>query len=344
MADARPLTESDINMHAAHNSARRSILVPLVMVATGLFASNAMSQTFPVKPVRSVAPYSPGSGPDSVMRILGERLTRSWGQQLVVDNKPGGSGFIAIGEAKRAAPDGYTVLQVDNTHMALQPHLFKQLPYNPVKDFEPVAPLYFTNFFIVVAANSPWNSVGDLIKAAKAAPEQITYGSWGMGSVAHVGAAMLEAETDTRMMHVPFKEMGQVYSSVATGDIKWAFGTAATAGPMYQAKKVKFLALAAPKRLPGFADVPTVSEAGGPANFEVQAWVGLFAPVGTPKAAIDKINADVSKILETGEVRDRLATYGFVPYIGAPGVLTKAIERDSRKFGDVVKRAKISLD
>jgi tripartite-type tricarboxylate transporter receptor subunit TctC len=331
-------------MQASNKRPLRSILIVSAILATSLVASNTMAQSYPAKPVRSVAPYSPGSGPDSVMRILGEKLSRAWGQQLVIDNKPGGSGFIAIGDAKRAAPDGYTVLQVDNTHMALQPHLFKQLPYDPAKDFEPVAPLYFTNFFIVVAANSPWKDAGDLVKAAKAAPNEITYGSWGIGSVAHVGAAMLEAATDSRMMHVPFKEMGQVYSSVASGDIKWAFGTAATAGPMYQARKVKFLALAAPKRLPGFADVPTVGEAGGPANFEVQAWVGLFAPAGTPKATIDKINADVSKVLEAADVRERLATFGFVPYIGAPSELTKAIERDSRKFGEVVKRAKISLD
>jgi tripartite-type tricarboxylate transporter receptor subunit TctC len=314
------------------------------VASASLLASNVMAQAFPAKPVRSVAPYSPGSGPDSVMRILGEKLSKQWGQQLVIDNKPGGSGFIAIGDAKRAAADGYTVLQVDNTHMALQPHLFKSLPYDPVKDFEPVAPLYFTNFFIVVAADSPWKDVADLIKAAKAAPNDITYGSWGIGSVAHVGAATLEAATDSRMVHVPFKEMGQVYSSVASGDIKWAFGTAATAGPMYQAKKVKFLALAAPKRLPGYPNVPTVSEAGGPANFEVQAWVGLFAPAGTPKPTIDKINADVTKVLEAADVRERMATFGFLPYVGAPSELTKAIERDSRKFGEIVKRAKISLD
>jgi tripartite-type tricarboxylate transporter receptor subunit TctC len=331
-------------MQATHQPPLRAILLAGAVLATSLVTSNVMAQAFPAKPVRSVAPYSPGSGPDSVMRILGDKLSRAWGQQLVIDNKPGASGFLAIGDAKRAAPDGYTVLQVDNTHMALQPHVFKKLPYDPVKDFEPVAPLYFTNFFIVVAADSPWKDVGDLVKAAKAAPGDITYGSWGIGSVAHVGAAMLEAATDSRMLHVPFKEMGQVYTSVASGDIKWAFGTAATAGPMYQAKRVKFLALAAPKRLPGYADVPTVGEAGGPANFEVQAWVGLFAPVGTPKAAIQKMNADVSKVLEAPDVRDRLATFGFVPYIGAPSELTKAIERDSRKFGEIVKRAKISLD
>lgn len=325
-------------------SIARALAFGALVLASAAHLPTAMAQTYPAKPVRSVAPYSPGSGPDAVMRILSERLSRNWGQQLVIDNKPGANGFIAIGDAKRAAPDGYTVLQVDNTHMALAPHLFKQLPYDPVKDFEPVAPVYFTNFFVVVAANSPWKDVGDLIKAAKAAPGDITYGSWGIGSVAHVGASMFEAATDTKMTHVPFKDMGNVYTSVATGDIKWAFGTAATAGPMFQAKKVKFLALAAPKRLAGYTDVPTVGEAGGPAGFEVKTWVGLFAPTGTPKAAIDKINADIGKVLVTADVKERLATFGFEPYIGPPSELIKAMERDSRMFGDVVKRAKISLD
>jgi tripartite-type tricarboxylate transporter receptor subunit TctC len=327
----------------SRSTARALAFGALVFVAAAHLPS-AVAQTYPAKPVRSVAPYSPGSGPDAVMRILSDKLSRSWGQQLVIDNKPGANGFIAIGDAKRAAPDGYTLLQVDNTHMALQPHVFKKLPYDPVKDFEPVAPVYFTNFFVVVAADSPWNTVGDLIKAAKAAPGDITYGSWGIGSVAHVGATMLEAATDTKMMHVPFKDMGSVYTSVATGDIKWAFGTAATAGPMYQAKKVKFIAFAAPKRLAGYTDVPTVSEAGGPAGFEVRTWVGLFAPTGTPKATIDKINADVGKVLATADVKERLATFGFEPYIGPPSELTKAMERDSRMFSEVVKRAKISLD
>jgi tripartite-type tricarboxylate transporter receptor subunit TctC len=149
----------------SRSTARALALGALFFMAAAHLPS-AVAQTYPAKPVRSVAPYSPGSGPDAVMRILSEKLSRSWGQQLVIDNKPGANGFIAISDAKRAAPDGYTVLQVDNTHMALQPHVFKKLPYDPVKDFEPVAPVYFTNFFVVVAADSPWNNVGDLIKAA----------------------------------------------------------------------------------------------------------------------------------------------------------------------------------
>jgi tripartite-type tricarboxylate transporter receptor subunit TctC len=140
------------------------------LAATALLAVcvlPAAAQTFPVKPVRAILPYSAGSGPDSVMRSVGEKLSRDWGQQLVVDNKPGANGWLAIGETKRAPADGYTLMTVDSTHMTLQQHLYKQLPFDPSRDFEPVAPLYRTNFFIVVGTNAPWKSVTELLAAAK---------------------------------------------------------------------------------------------------------------------------------------------------------------------------------
>lgn len=321
----------------------RALLTSAVL-ATAVLADAATAQQYPAKPVKVIAPYSTGSGPDSVMRLIGDKLSRAWGQQFLVENRPGANGFIAIEAAKRSAPDGYTLLSVDNTHMSLQPHLFKQLPYDPVKDFDPVAPLYWTHFFVVVPASSSWKNMTDLINAAKAKGGELTYGSWGIGSVAHVGGAMLEAGTATQMTHVPFKEMGQVYAAVANGDIAWAFGTVATAGAMYRAKKVRFLALAAPTRLAGFPHVPTVSEAGGPGDFEVKAWLGLFAPRGTPKPVIERIHADVAKALSEADIRERLAGFGFEPYAGPPGELANAMEVEFRKFGDVVKRAKISLD
>ena len=175
-----------------------NLLAAATLLATCALAPVA-AQTYPVKPVRAVLPYSAGSGPDSVMRSVGERITRDWGQQLVVDNKPGANGWLAIGETKRALPDGYTLMTVDSTHMTLQPHLYKQLPFDPVKDFEPVAPLYRTNFFIVVGANAPWKNVTELLAAAKAKGGYLTYGSWGIGSVAHVGTAMFEHATGAKM-------------------------------------------------------------------------------------------------------------------------------------------------
>src|SRR5712692_5698006 len=168
------------------------------VLALGVLASGATAQQFPAKPVRAIIPYSAGSGPDTVMRLVGEKLARAWGQQLVVDNRPGGNGWIAIAAAKQSPPDGYTLLQLDDTHMALQPHIYKKLPHDPAKDFDPVTSLYRTYFFVVVPVNSPWKSVTDLIAAAKAKPGALTYGSWGIGSVGHVGGAMLESATGTQ--------------------------------------------------------------------------------------------------------------------------------------------------
>jgi tripartite-type tricarboxylate transporter receptor subunit TctC len=314
------------------------------LFSVACLALGAHAQTFPTKPVRAVLPYSAGSGPDAVVRQVGEKMGKAWAQQVVVDNKPGANGWLAVGDVKRASADGYTLLAVDNTHMTLQPHLYKQLPFSPTKDFEPVAPLYSTYFFIVVPADSPWKSVADLVAAAKSRKGELTYGTWGMGSVAHVGTAMLEAATDTHMTHVPFKELPQLYTAVATGEVAWAFGTAATVGPLFKARKVKLLAIAAPKRLAGYSDVPTVAEAGGPAGFELKTWVGLFAPKGTPKPVIEQLNAGVSRALADPEVRERLAGFGFEPWAAAGSQLAAAAESDTEKFAQVLKKARIQLD
>lgn len=318
----------------------------LSAIALALFASvtPVSAQSFPTKPVRAVVPFSAGSGPDSVVRMVGEKLNRELGQQLVVDNKPGANGWLTIGEVKRTPADGYNLMLVDATHMSLQQHLYKQMPFDPVKDFDLVAPLYTTNFFIVVSANSPWKSVSDLIAAAKAKDNEITYGSWGIGSVAHVGTAMLESATGTQMRHIPFKELPQLYTAVSTGEVDWAFGTAASAGPLYKAKKVKFLAYAGTKRLAGYTDVPTVGEAGGPNNFELNTWVAFYAPKGVPKATVDRLYSSTQKAMAEPDVKERLNAVGFEPWMVTPADATKVAEADRLRFAEVVKKAKISVD
>jgi tripartite-type tricarboxylate transporter receptor subunit TctC len=308
-------------------------------------APHATAQTFPSKPVRIITPFPPGSGPDTVLRVVGEKLSKSWGQSVLVENRPGANGFIAIEAAKKAPADGYTLVQMDDAHMSLQPHLYKkQIPYDPVKDFEPVATLFRTYFFVVVPANSPWKGMPDLIDAAKKKPGELTYGSWFIGSPGHLGAAQLEAATGTQMVHVPFKEMSQLFSAVAGNDVAWSFGSAASAGPLYKAGKVKFMAVAAPKRIAGYESIPTVAEAGGPADFEVKAWVALFAPAGTPAPVVTKIQQDVARALTEPDVKEKLAGVGFEPYTVTPAEIRKLMDADTRRYGDIVKRAKISID
>ena len=319
------------------------IFIISAVVAAGSFG-RAEAQGFPNKPIRVVMPVSAGSGPDTVVRQIGEKLTRTWGQPFIVDNKPGANGWIAIGEAKRSPADGYTLLMMDNAYVALQPLLYKKLPHDIAKNLEPVAPLYTTHFFIAVATDSPYKTVADLVAAARAKNGQMTYGTWGIGSVAHLGTSKLEKATGATMTHVPYKELPQLYTDVATGAVDWAFGSAATTGPLYRSKKLRYLAIAAPKRLAEFSDVPTVSESGGPADFELKSWVALYGPKGISKETVLKINDGVNKALTEPDSRERLAGFGFQPWSASPADVLKAAAEDTRRFTPLVKQLRISLD
>ncbi len=319
-------------------------LLAAAALAVATLAPPASAQQFPLKPVKVITPFPAGSGPDAALRIVGDKLGRAWGQQVVVENRPGANGFIAIEAAKKAAPDGYTLVQMDSAQLTAHPHLYQKLSYDPVADFEPISPLFRNYFFVVVPAGTGWKSMGDLIGAAKRKPGDLAYGSWFIGSPGHLGAALLEAATGTQMTHVPFKEMTQLYTAVGNGDVAWAFGSVASAGPSYRAGKVRFLAVAAPKRIEGYADVPTVGEAGGPADFEVKAWTALFAPRGTPKSLTARLNADVAAALAEPDVRERFVAFGYEPFPVAPGDMTKLLEAESRRYGEIIKRSKISLD
>src|SRR4029453_9357044 len=229
---------------AAGGPMTRSILHRLAVAACLALAPGPWpAPPYPAKPVRSATPFPSGSGPDAVLRVVGDKLSKMWGQQVIVENRPGANGFIAIDAVKKAAPDGYTLVQVDDTHLALQPHLYKKIPYDTQKDFDPVATFFRTYFFVVVPASSSWKDMSDLVAAAKAKNGDLTYGSWFVGSPGHVGAAMLEVETGTKMTHVPFKEMSQLFTGVANNDVAWSFGSAASSGAMYRAGKGKNLAV-----------------------------------------------------------------------------------------------------
>lgn len=312
-----------------------------------LLSQSAISQTaqnYPSKPVKIVTPFPTGSGPDSILRVVSDRLSKMWGKPVVVENKPGASGFIAIEAVKRAANDGHELIQLDNFQMAAQPFLFKKLPYELFKDFEPAAPIFKNYFFVTAPSTSPWKTVGDLIASAKSKPNALEYGSWFVGSPGHIGGAMMEGATGTKMLHVPYKEMSQLYAAVGNTEVSWAFGSAASSGAMLRAGKIKYLAVAAPKRVEGFLDIPTVAEAGGPADFELSAWVALLAPKGTPKDIIEKIQKDVAIALTDPEVKTRLATVTFEPYVLNSEQFVARVNSDAKQFGESIKRLNISLD
>jgi tripartite-type tricarboxylate transporter receptor subunit TctC len=316
----------------------------IAALSLAVLPCTAIAQKYPEKPVRIITTFPSGSGPDAAMRVIAAKLSKAWGQQVVVDNRPGGNGFIALGLAKTTAADGYTLAQASSAQITTHRLIYRTLPYDPVKDFDPIVPLFRNHFFIVVPTTSSWKSVGDLIAAAKAKPSGLSYGSEFIGSPGHLGAALLEAATGTQMTHVPYKETGQLFAAVGRGDVQWAFGTVGTAGATVQSGSARLLALAAPKRLPNYPDVPTVSEAGGPAGFEVAAWTGLLAPRGTPRAILEKINRDVAQAVQEPDIRERFAAFGYQAWGISPAETSAAMAAEVRSYADTIKRLNLRLD
>jgi tripartite-type tricarboxylate transporter receptor subunit TctC len=302
------------------------------------------AQSYPNKPVKLITPFPVGSGPEGVLRLVADKLSKKWGQPVLVENKPGGNGFIAIEQLKRAPTDGYELIQLDNVHLTAYPHLFKKLPYNAAKDFEPITPLFKAFFFVTVANDSKYKRVADIIADAKANPGKLNYGSWSVGNPVHLGSARLEVASGTNMQHVIYKETSQLYTSVSTGELSFALGSSATAGPLYRAGKLKYLAIASPQRLAAFPDVPTLAESGGPANFEVSGWTAIAAPVGTPKAVTDKLQKDIEAVLSEQEIKDKYVSFGYVPFNVTREQFGRYIQTESTNFADVIAKTKAALD
>lgn len=309
-----------------------------------LVALNAHAQTFPSKPVRIITPFPVGSGPEGVARMVADKLSRAWGQPVVIENRPGGNGFIAIDAFKRGATDGHDLIQLDNVHLTAYPHLFKKLPYDPKNDFDTLLPLFKTYFFFTTASNSKYQSVKDLIADAKANPGKLNYGSWSVGNPVHLGSALFDSVTGIDTQHVVYKETSQLYTGVATGELAYALGTSATAGPLYRAGKLKYLAIAAPRRLAAFKDVPTVAEAGGPANFEVGGWTAIAAPRGLPAAVADKIQRDIEKALAEPDVREKFISFGYESFTPTREQFNQYIQAESARQAAVILRSKAALD
>ena len=307
-------------------------------------ATHVGAQDFPTKPVRITTPFPVGSGPEGVLRLLADKLSRTWGQPVLVENKPGGNGFIAIDAFKRGVTDGHELIQLDNVHLSAYPHLFKKLPYDAKTDFEPLLPLFKTYFFVAVANDSKYKTVGDIISDAKANPGKLNYGSWSVGNPVHLGSALFETVTGTSMQHVIYKETTMLYTSVATGELSFAMGTNATAGAMYRAGKLRYVAVAAPKRVAAFPNVPTVGESGGPAGFEVSGWTAIAAPKGVSKAVADKIQRDIEKALAEPDMREKFASFAYEPFPMTRDQFGKYIQAESVRYGEIIQKAKASLD
>ena len=323
----------------------RSLPQAAVVLGTvlSMWCHGAAAQTVRTAPVRITTAFPSGSGPDVVVRTVGEKLQARWGQPVIVEARPGAAGVVAVNSMKRLAPTGNELLEVDVGNLSINPLIFKSLAYDPEKDLTPVALLYKAAFFITVSADSPIKSVKDLIAAA-ARPGGVTYGSNAVGGPIHLSSAQLASALGAEMTHIPFKETAQLYAAVSTGEVTWAYGSIATAGPLVRGGKLRFLAVADKARSPALPDVPTLAEAGGPKSVDALTWVALMAPAGTPPAVVSEINTAVNDALAMPDVKERFATFGFSISPGTAQQVGDLMRTDRARYAEVVKRVKVSID
>ena len=316
-------------------------LSPAALLGT---ATPAAAETFPSKTVRIFTPFPPGSGPDAALRLVAERLSKKWGQPVVIENKPGGNGFIAIGAFKQAATDGHDLIQLDNNNLTTQPQTFSKLPYDPERDFVPLRIILRTFFFVAVAADSPFKTIDDIVAAAKATPGKINYGSWFVGSPGHMGALKLELMTGVKMTHVPYRDFGQLYAAVASKEVDWALGSVASAGALERSGRIRFIAMAGPTRDPLYPNVPSTAESPSTKGFEVNGWTGLYGPRGLSVTLRDQLAADIAAALASPEVVERYRPLGFETPAYSPAEISAYIRREAAEWGVVIKAANLKLD
>jgi tripartite-type tricarboxylate transporter receptor subunit TctC len=323
----------------------RNPFAVLALLAVAACALPVQAQSdWPTKPVRILTPFPAGAGPEAIARMVADRLGKMWGKPVVVENRPGANGFLAIDAFKRGDKDGYDLIQLDNVHLTAYPSLFKKLPYDPQKDFDPLVPLFKANFFFTVATDSPFKSVGDIIAAAKAQPGKLNYGSWSVGNPVHLGSQQFAYMTGTQMEHVIYKETSMLYAGVATGELAFSLGSVGTSGALQRAGRLRYLAVAGPKRLAAYPDIPTVGESGGPADFEVIGWTAFAAPKSLNPAIAEKIRRDVLTALKDPEIQARYASFGYEIYPVTGAEFASHIKAESTKLAGVIQKAHITLD
>jgi len=310
----------------------------LLMAATLTHAQN-----FPVKPVRVITPFTAGSAIDTLARVVGQKLSDTWGQQVVIDNRIGANGIIGTEAAAKAPPDGYTVYLGNISTLAVNPHLYLKLPYDALRDFAPVTLAATIPVVLVVHPSLPVKSVRELIPLAKAHPGQLNYASGGTGSAQHLPMEMLRVETGINIVHVPYKGLGPAFSDVLGGQVPMMFTGVSNVVPYMKTGRLRVLAIGSPKRSATLPEVPTVAEAGVP-GFDFDSWTGYLVPVGTPRELIVKLHADITRTLAAPEVRDKLVTLGFDLVGGTPEAFATLIRNDIARFGKLIKAAGIKAE
>jgi tripartite-type tricarboxylate transporter receptor subunit TctC len=312
--------------------------------SSAAFTSLANPRIFQSRRSKSSRRSLQAAAPTQHCAPLQKKLSKKWGQAVIVDNRPGGNGFVAIGAFKQALPTGHDLVALDSNHITTHPHTFSKLPYDPQRDLEPIRPILRTDFFVVVGKDSPHRTLDAIVRAAKEKPNSVTYGSWFVGSPGHLGALRLQSLHGVQMTHVPYKDMGQLFAAVATQEVQWALRSIASASGMEKVGKVRFIALGGPQRSPLYPNVPTTGESPSTKGYEVNAWVGLFAPRGTPEVVRSKISVDVAEAMASPELVERYRTIGYENMNIGADQFASLIQLETQAWKKTISDAVLKLD
>ncbi len=322
---------------------RHAGTVAIGVVLLGLAAPNALqAQTYPNRPVTIIVPTTAGGGTDIIARIIGDQLARQLGHAFVIENRPGAGLLVGTAAAANAAPDGYTLLAGLNGNMAVNPSLFSKLPYDPIRDFTPVALLAAYPFLVVVNKELPVKSIKELIELAKSKPGQINYASAGNGTGQHLSMELFKMMTGTSLTHVPYRGAQPAYTDIISGQVSVFFDNISGALGQVKGGSVRALAVTTRERSAVVAELPTVAEAGVP-GYEYHTWFGLWAPRKTPEPIVERLHAEVRKALNNPGVRDRITDLAGVPAAMALAEIEPFVKAEIAKWADVVRRAGVTV-
>jgi len=323
-------------MHKAHR-------LGVALAALLTLSAVALAQTYPVKPVRVVVPYTAGGSMDILSRLISQKMNEAFDQTLIIDNRTGAGGNIGTELVARAAPDGYTLLTAGIGIMAINPSLYSKLPYDPIKDFEAITLLAKMPNMLAVSPALPVKSVSELIALAKAKPGVLNYGSAGSGSNPHILAEYFKLRTNTDIQDIPYKGVPPALSDLIAGQLSMVFATVPTVLPQAKAGRVRALAVTSAKRLALVPELPTIAEAGVP-DYEATQWIGMLAPAGTPKDIVAQLNARIVKTLQRADVRERLGTEMVEPVGSTPDEFRAFMKAEIARWAPVVKASGMKPD
>ena len=313
--------------------------IALAVMTAAAFGIASAQDAYPTKSVTMVVPFPPGGGTDTGARWVAQKLSEKWGQPVVVDNKPGAAGMIGADLVSRAKPDGYTIMMANAQTVAINPSLYKKLPYNPDTAFVPISLVAELPLVLLVNSTLPVNNTKEFITLARS--KELTYGSAGNGSSTHLAASLFDNATGTKLSHVPYKGGGPAMQDLMGGVVNLTFLTVLESGSAIKSGKVRPIAVTSLKRSPAMPTIPTLAESGVPDYFSIS-WIGVLAPAGTPKAIVDKISRDIQEIVASPDVNKRFIEQGATPVGSTPEQFHALIDSERARYRKIITEKNIS--